>query len=436
MVSNDLDIPVPRNREAEQALVGAVLLSKDAYIESREIVAASDFYDPQHELIWSTVEALADTGQAVDAMSVMLAIRESGRLSTLAGGAGYLHTLIELVPSTAAAAHYARVVHEIARSRRALQIHQRIGQALIEYPDDHEAQLSALARQALELEVLVDERTGSTPVPGLGSYDEFIDRPRDHIPPIVPGLLRRQDVMMVLAGEGGGKSTLTRQFCMCIASGTHPWFPDRVIQPRVTLHIDLENAEDLIAEESYELREKVRRYGWRGQNMHIWHRPQGLNLRDRKDAMLFERAVAETGAEVVTLGSLYKAFSRRGDSWDTAAEETREVFDRIRARYGCAFIIEHHMPKGDGGASYDRPQTAFGSQVWTAWASMGYIINRVGDNMWRLDRFRGERGVREMPLGLTRGGELAWSPIWDRDELQYGMWEELQAKQRKPRQYS
>jgi RecA-family ATPase len=277
--------------------------------------------------------------------------------------------------------------------------------------------------------VLVDERTGQDPIEGLSTWDGFFDKPRDAVPWLVPGVLRKQDVMMLLAGEGGGKTWLTRQFCMCISAGIHPFRPDRYIAPRNTLHIDLENPDDLVAEEGHAIRTQVKQLGgWQPDNAHIWHRPQGLNLRERKHALLLERAIAETEAEVVTLGSLYKSFSRRGDSWDQAAEEVREVFDRIRARYGCAFILEHHMPKGDGGASYDRPQSPFGSQQWIGWCSMGYIINRVGDNMYRLDTFRGSRGKREIPLGLVRGDVLPWSPVWDRDELKYGMWPELQKK--------
>ncbi len=429
---SDVEIPVPLNNEAEQALLGAVIQDARAFDDVRAMLSASDFYRPAHAQVWSVVEALRDVGKAVDPLAVMQALRENGELTRIGGGS-YLHDLIATPWTSANVTYQARLVREASRARRALQINQRISQALIDNPADHERLLSALARQAIELEVLVDERSGLEPVHGLERWDDFLDRERtlEHRW-IIPGLLRRQDVFMLLAGEGGGKTWFTRQFCMCISAGIHPFHPDTFIAPRTTLHIDLENPEDLVAEEGHTLRTQVKQLGgWRPDNAHIWHKPGGLDLRERKDAMLLERAIAETGAEVVSLGSLYKSFKRRGDSWDQAAEECRDVFDKIRERYGVAFILEHHMPKGDGGASFDRPQSPYGSQQWIGWCSLGRIINRVGDNMYRFDNFRGDRGERRMPLGLIRGGQLPWTPVWDREELLYGMWEEVRKHEEK-----
>lgn len=426
----DTEITVPRNMEAERALLGACMQARSCYEDARAIVHAEDFWSPAHEKIWRHIEGVADSGSVLDPMSVMQSLSKTGELAHV-GTASYLHDLIANPFIGVNVGYQARAVHESARARRALQIHQRIGQVLAEKADDHEGMLHQLARQAIDLELLVDERTGTDSIEGFSTWDQFFDKPRGAAGSnwLIPGLIRRQDVMMLLAGEGGGKTYFTRQFVMTASAGMHPFRPSRFQRPLNTLHIDLENPDDLIAEEGHGIVSQVKALGaWKPEHAFIWHRPQGLNLRDRKDAMLLERAVAESDAELVTLGSLYKAFSRRGDSWDQAAEETREVFDRIRARYGCAFIIEHHMPKGDGGASYDRPQSPFGSQQWIGWASMGFIINRVGDNMYRLDTFRGTRGEREFPVGLTRGGELPWSPVWDLEELKYGMWPELKDK--------
>lgn len=420
---NDLDIPVPRNREAEEAVLGAALQSLAAFKDAARLLSTSDFYDPANELIWEMLTALAESCEVIDPMLVMQEMAKAGTLNR-AGGAPRLADLIGNPLAGTNVTYYAQLVRNASRGRRLLQVHQRIGQALIDNIDDPDQLLSRAATISLDLEVLIEERDDARPVDGLSSWSEAWQRYPMTTPDwLIADFLLSEDVMLLLAGEGVGKSWFTRQICLAAMSGVHPFHPERRIEPIRTLLVDLENAPSMVAYESRLIGTQVARLGhWDDDMGRIWLKEDGLDLRKRPDAMLLERVIAETRPQLVGLGSLYKAFQRGKDDWDTAASETREVLDKLRRRYKCAFLLEHHQPKGQG-AHPERPSTPYGSSEWMRWCSLGFILNRVGENMYSFDPFRGTRMKRHIPLGLVQGGELPWTPVWDQTELENCMWE-------------
>lgn len=403
--------------EAEKAVVALMTQSRTAVGQARAVLTAGDLYSPAHALIFGACCDLAERNEPVEPPAVIAELRRQGEL-TKAGGATYIASLYQIPVVGESLVHYAKLVRGASRARQALQIGQRIVQVADELGHDQDAMLDQLAADQLALQLLVDEPMHDAKIEGLSSWSEFWAQPDDPQDWIVPNLVERQDVFLLLGSEGGGKSYMTRQWCLAIAAGVHPFRPEQRIEPRRTLLVDLENAESMVRRQSRPVGSQVSRLGeWNDDLAHIWRKPDGLNLRKRADAQLLERVVAETRPVFVGLGSLYKAFKRGRDDWDTAAAEAIEVLDRIRYRYRCAFFLEHHMPKGDG---KERPQTPFGSSEWMRWASHGRVLARIGENAYSLDpSFRGDRDPRDIPVGLCRGGDLPWTPIWDPEELAY-----------------
>lgn len=115
----------PQNLEAEQSVLGSMLLSKDAMADVIESVRGDDFYKPAHETIFETAVKLYNSGDPVDALTVSAELRRINELSRV-GGAEYLHTLIAIVPSAASAGYYARLVREQAILRRLVEAGTRI----------------------------------------------------------------------------------------------------------------------------------------------------------------------------------------------------------------------------------------------------------------------------------------------------------------------
>jgi replicative DNA helicase len=117
----------PNDVQAEQAVLGGMLLSKDACAEVFDILQADDFYRPIHGTIFGAIVRLYGSGAPVDTVSVATALLESGDLSRVGGGP-YLHTLIASVPTAANAAWYARSVYDRAVERRLIEAGMRLVQ--------------------------------------------------------------------------------------------------------------------------------------------------------------------------------------------------------------------------------------------------------------------------------------------------------------------
>ena len=115
----------PQNLEAEQSVLGSMMLSKDAMADVIETVRADDFYKPAHETIFDIAVKLYNSGDPVDALTVGAELQRTGALGRV-GGAEYLHTLIAVVPSAASAGYYARLVREQSILRRLVEAGTRI----------------------------------------------------------------------------------------------------------------------------------------------------------------------------------------------------------------------------------------------------------------------------------------------------------------------
>lgn len=117
----------PQDIVAEQCVLGGMMLSKDAIADVVEIVRPGDFYRPAHTAIFDVVLDLYGRGEPADAVTVAAALTNAGDLMRV-GGAPYLHTLLEAVPTAANASYYARIVAERAVLRRLVEAGTRIVQ--------------------------------------------------------------------------------------------------------------------------------------------------------------------------------------------------------------------------------------------------------------------------------------------------------------------
>ncbi len=107
----------PHNLEAEQSLLGAMLLSEHAVSAAATIVGADDFYKPAHRHIFDAIQALYASGRGVDPLTVAEELDRVGVLESVGGGATLL-TLQANTPAITNAEHYARIVEEKALLRR------------------------------------------------------------------------------------------------------------------------------------------------------------------------------------------------------------------------------------------------------------------------------------------------------------------------------
>ncbi|MFG1709354.1 replicative DNA helicase [Nonomuraea sp. M3C6] len=115
----------PNNIEAEQSVLGGMLLSKDAIADVVEILRSDDFYRPAHQMVYDVVTDLYGRGEPADAVTVFDELQKRGEMARV-GGAAYLHTLTAVVPTAANAGYYAKIVREQAILRRLIEAGTRI----------------------------------------------------------------------------------------------------------------------------------------------------------------------------------------------------------------------------------------------------------------------------------------------------------------------
>ena len=110
-------VPIPpQNLDAEESVLGAMMLSSGAIGAVSELVDASDFYRESHGAIYRAILLLYGKGEPVDAITVVDELDRLGSLEGI-GGQERVHDLAALVPAASNAAHYARIVHEMATLR-------------------------------------------------------------------------------------------------------------------------------------------------------------------------------------------------------------------------------------------------------------------------------------------------------------------------------
>jgi len=115
----NLKVP-PHNIEAEQSVLGSLMLDKDAIIKIADVVKVGDFYKDDHNLIYEKMLELYEEREPIDVLSISNKLEEVNKLEQ-AGGSTYLASLVNTVPSVANVIHYAKVVQKKATLRRLIK---------------------------------------------------------------------------------------------------------------------------------------------------------------------------------------------------------------------------------------------------------------------------------------------------------------------------
>ncbi|MGQ4515009.1 replicative DNA helicase [Streptomyces sp. DW26H14] len=157
----------PQDLDAEQSVLGGMLLSKDAIADVVEILKGNDFYRPAHETVYLAVLDLYAKGEPADPITVAAELVKRGEITRI-GGASYLHTLVQSVPTAANASYYAEIVHERAVLRRLVEAGTKITQ--MGYAADGDVDEIVNSAQA-EIYAVTEQRTSEDYLP-LGDIME------------------------------------------------------------------------------------------------------------------------------------------------------------------------------------------------------------------------------------------------------------------------
>lgn len=224
MAGSIVDRVPPYSVEAEQSVLGAMLLDAEAVLAAGEILRPEDFYQENHQHIFRTMVELANRGVACDLVTVSEALRQEGRLEAV-GGIAYLSDLAAAVPSTANIEYYAHIVSEKSLLRQLIREANRIIEQSYAATDEASAILDEAERAILNV---AQRRGGRDFLPVREALVEAFDRieylAQNH--GVIPGLstgfrdldrltsgLQPADFIVVAARPSMGKTS----FCLNIA---------------------------------------------------------------------------------------------------------------------------------------------------------------------------------------------------------------------------
>ncbi|WP_043964443.1 replicative DNA helicase [Anoxybacillus thermarum] len=221
----------PQNIEAEQAVLGAILLEPSALTTASEILIPEDFYRAAHQKIFRTMLQLSDRGEPVDLVTVTSELADANALEEI-GGVSYLTELANAVPTAANVQYYAKIVEEKSILRRLIRTATSIAQDGYTREDEVEDVLNEAERKILE----VSQRKNTSGFQSIKdvlvqAYDniEMLHNRKGEITGIPTGFIeldrmtagfQRSDFIIVAARPSVGKTAFALNIAQNVATRT------------------------------------------------------------------------------------------------------------------------------------------------------------------------------------------------------------------------
>ncbi len=162
----------PHNLDAEESVLGAMLLKSQAVADAVQTLHADDFYKPAHGHIFEAISSLYAGGEAIDPVTVAEELKRAGLLDAI-GGPAVLLTVQSRTPAVSNAAHYARIVEENSLLRRLITTAGEIAELGFHPPDE----VSATIDRAESLVFAIGQnRMADTLAPLRELLDASLDR--------------------------------------------------------------------------------------------------------------------------------------------------------------------------------------------------------------------------------------------------------------------
>lgn len=399
---------IPHDPTAEKDVLGSMMLSPDALRIGLQIGQVEDFYDPFNAKVYMVIHSLHKQGSAVDVSTVASFMTDSDPGEVR----GRLLEAMSDVPSVSNVMDYINVVARHAASRRLLSLCAEASNSVLSKDDPYEL-ADVLKGELGTLDSPIDKQRVESV-----TADDLLATAEKDSPWVVPGMIRQDWRVLLVAGEGVGKSVILRQIAMLASQGVHP-FTFKDIQPIRALIVDLENPAASIAETASRMVSQLRqRRGdeYDAERCKFFRRPQGIDPRTRQGHGELEREIAAHRPDLVCIGPAYKMLHRKSgkggtESYEEATDPVLAVLDDLRMRYNFGLMIEHHAPQGFQNQRDMRP---YGSQRWLAWPEIGLSLkaDREERNTWNLGRHRGDRMVTDWPTRLHHDTVWPWVGSW------------------------
>jgi len=208
---------LPYNTEAEEALLGSVLIDPRVINDVAPLVRAGDFYTMKNRAVFEAMQAMERAREAIDLVTLTARLEAAGK-DGLVGGVGYLSTLISVVPSAINATHYAKIIAQMATRREMIDAATAIAKAAYDEGLEIEEALGKAESAVYAVRRINSGNLRPISEAVANLYDEFEQIQAGTLPAAVPtgyaGIdqymhgWRRQEQTIVAARPGIGKTAL------------------------------------------------------------------------------------------------------------------------------------------------------------------------------------------------------------------------------------
>lgn len=354
---------IRRSLEAEQSLLGAVLIDAEALAVVRSMIRASDFGFTNHRPIWEVILDLDNRKADVSLFSVSEALRDSDDLDRLAG-IDYLSSCVEACSNTASVAEYARVVLQNSVARELAQSLEITSGQLQFFPDSSAASLfpneniagvSVILKNALAAVRAGEERLQNAQAGARYSDDIMLDSLVSEVSWLWNGWIPKGALTLLAGRPGAGKSTIAldlfARLIRCTRGELAYWPDDTPIELDLApdqkfLWIDTESALGIFR-----------------QRLNSWGIPRGhflfpegrelepLRVDNDRDWGWIRRAVGDTKTPLVVIDSLARSHSGEENSNEYMTFVMGRIAD-LATEFDTSPILIHHMSKMPAGFAH------------------------------------------------------------------------------------
>lgn len=328
----------PANLEAEEYVLGAIMLSPYVADVVRPILQPSDFYRESHGRIYRAALDMADQGAPIDVLTLIDELEKRGQLVDV-GGRDRLREIATLVPATTNAGKHAELVASAARFRQIIHT----GEAITRIGWDPEGDLDEKYARARQLADQLDEpRVTALEVE---SWHRFESQAHAEIPVLIDRLWPEAAFGFIGAPPKKGKTWVALAVAIAIAAGKPLFDHFTVPKPRPVLYVALEGHRAALR-----ARVGALAHGMgidpdtdELDNLHWLYKPRGINLADPAWAYKLRQAAGQIDAAIVIVDVL-RASAR-------IKENDQESFGQLRANLqpitddGRAIAMLHHNTK-------------------------------------------------------------------------------------------
>lgn len=353
----------PHNIQAEESLLGAMLLSREAIVAAVEVkLTAADFYKPAHGHIFDAITSIHARGEPADPVTVAEVLGRAGVLDII-GGSAILISLQAGTPSIGNAGRYARIIEEHSLLRRLI----RVGCDLVDasYDAGDPTDVLGRAQQALAHESATVGRSRLSVQPG-GSF--ILDSPA--ATPMVWGsgstvLWAAGEPLAIVGPPGVGKTTLGQQLALA-RIGVRPSLLGMPVEPcRRLLYIAADRPSQ--AQRSFRRMVSPADRERLDDALGVWTGPLPHDIGARPETLV---EIAEAnGADTIVIDSLKDVAVGLAKD-DIGAAVNRAL--QLLVAAGVEVVVLHHQRKGQQGGKPTKLEDVYGS-AWIT-AGMGSVL--------------------------------------------------------------